>query len=192
MPIKKLAKLPGRAAQVAENDAAGGFDTTQLDKLIGRRIRLRRTMLKFSQDNVASLLGITFQQMQKYENGENKISASRLYIISKILSIDIGYFFSAIKGGELDGIGLDGHVGEERKDFDPMTDAESVRLVAAYWKIRQSGKRKVVLDFITSLLDFDNSVAAAEKGGADIGAGVAGGGEDAPADCSSSTLRNPK
>ena len=64
-------------------------DVSLLDAYVGKRLKLRRLMLHMSQDELASMIGVTFQQIQKYESGANRISASRLFVISKILQIDM-------------------------------------------------------------------------------------------------------
>lgn len=64
-----------------------------IDVHIGKRVRMRREMLGYSQDHLATLLGVTFQQIQKYESGKNRISGSRLWDISQLLKVDIDYFF---------------------------------------------------------------------------------------------------
>lgn len=64
-----------------------------VDALVGARIRLRRTLLGMSQEKLGAALGLTFQQVQKYERGANKVGASRLYEMSKVLDVPIGFFF---------------------------------------------------------------------------------------------------
>ena len=64
-----------------------------VDNYVGGRIRARRVELGLSQTAVAGQLGLTFQQVQKYERGYNRVSASRLYDLTKVLSVDISYFF---------------------------------------------------------------------------------------------------
>lgn len=64
-----------------------------IDIHVGGRIRLRRTILRMSQEKLADQLDITFQQVQKYENGSNRVGASRLYNISQILGVEVGYFY---------------------------------------------------------------------------------------------------
>jgi transcriptional regulator with XRE-family HTH domain len=65
----------------------------QIDVHVGRRVRLRRTLKGISQEKLGERLGLTFQQIQKYERGVNRIGASRLFEISRILDVPIGYFF---------------------------------------------------------------------------------------------------
>jgi transcriptional regulator with XRE-family HTH domain len=66
---------------------------TIMDRLIGKRVRERRLEIGMSQEGLATLLGVTFQQVQKYEKGVNRVAASRLYDIAKALDVEIGYFF---------------------------------------------------------------------------------------------------
>lgn len=71
-----------------------------IDKHIGSRLRLRRKSLKLSQESLAFDLGVSFQQIQKYEVGENRISASKIYELSKILEISPFFFFEGLEGFE--------------------------------------------------------------------------------------------
>jgi len=72
--------------------------TTSLDKEIGRRLRQARLAENLTQDGLAKKLGISFQQVQKYENGSNRVSASRLFSIAKVLKLPVTYFFDEIEG----------------------------------------------------------------------------------------------
>ncbi|MFC0509984.1 helix-turn-helix domain-containing protein [Asaia spathodeae] len=69
-----------------------------IDALVGARIRLRRTLLGISQEKLGAALGLTFQQVQKYERGANKVGASRLYEMSRVLNVPIGFFFDDLAG----------------------------------------------------------------------------------------------
>ena len=73
--------------------------TKILDELIGNKIRARRMSLNLTQDDLAVALNITYQQVQKYEKGKNRVSAARLYEVSKILKVDFAYFFKNIEAG---------------------------------------------------------------------------------------------
>ncbi len=125
-----------------------------LDSYIGKRLKLRRSMLQLSQEDVASLIGVTFQQVQKYECGCTKISASRLFIIAKVLQVDISYFFAGL---EKEIPGFDkfqedvNHVAEDTVKFDPMFDNQTLELVNKYWKVREE-KRDIVLNFIEAMV----------------------------------------
>lgn len=71
-----------------------------VDRHVGLRIRLRRRLLRFSQERLADSLRITYQQLQKYEQGSNRVSASKLYDIATLLQVPVGYFFEGLGGAE--------------------------------------------------------------------------------------------
>lgn len=130
------------------------MDARLLDVYIGKRLKLRRLMLHMSQDELASMVGVTFQQIQKYEAGITKICASRLFIIAKVLQVDIPYFYDGL---EKEVPGIDkfeenvNAVSEKIVEFDPMRDNETLELVNTYWKLQNPEKRKKILDFIISM-----------------------------------------
>ena len=131
------------------------MDASLLDAYIGKRLKLRRIMLHMSQDELASMVGVTFQQIQKYESGNTKLSASRLFILAKVLQVDVPFFFDGL---EKEVPGFDkfeesiGCVSEEAIDFDPMRDNETLELVNTYWKLQNPEKRKKILEFIVSMI----------------------------------------
>ena len=69
-----------------------------IDRHIGARLRQRRIMNGLTQQTLADLIGVTYQQAHKYENGVNRIAAGRLYIIARVLGVDVGYFFEGLQG----------------------------------------------------------------------------------------------
>jgi len=141
-----------------EIDACGS-DPNSIDKMIGRRIRLQRKILNMSQDDVASMLAITFQQFQKYEIGESKVSASRLYMIGKILGVGVGYFFKPLSPEE-NAEALKEDAAEEffvKEDivnpFDPMKDPEVRQLAYAFMRVGSGKKRRSIAEFVSSMSD---------------------------------------
>lgn len=116
-----------------------------VDVYVGSRVRLRRTVLGMSQEKLADQLGITFQQVQKYENGSNRIGSSRLFAISNILNVPVEYLF--------DGYQSEGSsVSEEISEFDrQMSKKESIELVKYYYSITDEKVRKKVLDLIKTM-----------------------------------------
>lgn len=116
-----------------------------VDIYVGSRVRLRRTVLGMSQERLADQLGITFQQVQKYENGSNRIGASRLYAISQILSVPVEYLY--------DGYNTDASaVSEEVSEFDrQLNKRESIDLIRSYYSIEDEKVRKKVLDLVKSM-----------------------------------------
>ena len=73
----------------------------EVDAFVGQRIRERRTMLGLTQLQMAELIGVTYQQAHKYERGINRVSAGRLYDISKALGVEVSYFYEGVESGEV-------------------------------------------------------------------------------------------
>lgn len=129
-----------------------------IDIHVGRRVKLRRTLLRISQEQLASGIGVTFQQVQKYESGHNRVSASRLYDISRVLDCPISYFFEDI-GEEVTsgrstpqprtGEGLS--ESQTGLDDDPMQRTETLELVRAYWRLHSTELRRNVLDLLANM-----------------------------------------
>lgn len=127
-------------------------EANPIDVHVGKRIRVRRTILGMSQETLADALGITFQQVQKYEKGINRVSASRLYEISQVLGAPISFFYDEY-GAEENvhsyGFAEDG-AGFEAED---LKTRESMSLLKAYYKISDAKVRKKALELIKSLAD---------------------------------------
>ena len=128
-----------------------------VDMHVGKRVRLRRTLLGMSQEQLGTELNITFQQVQKYERGANRISASRLWDIGQILDVPINYFFDDMtestmqssprrisRGGEI----LD-LVDQQIKD--PMARRETLELVRTYYSIEKPLVRKRISEMVKSI-----------------------------------------
>ncbi len=100
-----------------------------VDVHVGHRLRMRRTLLGMSQEQVAEALGLTFQQLQKNERGANRIGSSRLFELSNILDVPVSYFFEEMPA-KMNNLSR-GAV--PRDEFDPMTTGETLELVRAYY-----------------------------------------------------------
>ena len=118
-------------------------DPDPTDIHVGKRLRLRRNILGLSQEQLAKNIGISFQQIQKYEHGTNRISASRLYDISVILGVPVSFFFEDIKN-HLETLHSLSHK-------DPMDKSETLELVNHYWKISNDASRTKILELIKVL-----------------------------------------
>ena len=114
----------------------------QIDKHIGSRIRARRIMLGMSQEKLADALGLTFQQVQKYEKGVNRIGASRLLHIAGILDVSIDFFFEGLPGMRAGGFSGDSLMAEF------LTRSESDRLVRGFLRLKDDEARKKVADLV--------------------------------------------
>ncbi len=126
-----------------------------IDKHVGSRIRERRKELSMSQEKLAEHLGLTFQQVQKYERGSNRVSASKLYEISRALQASVAYFFEhLIVPGEqgLAGLG-EGPTPEFRHDF--IMTPEGMELAKAFPRITRRKVRRQVLELVKALAEED-------------------------------------
>lgn len=131
-----------------------------IDIHVGSRVRLRRMMQGVSQDKLGEELGLTFQQVQKYEKGVNRIGASRLYEIAKILSVPVQFFYDDYGDGPETLIGfaetqrnLSG-APDERADFlAALSTPEGMQLCRAFAKIKDYQVRRRVLDLVKTLGD---------------------------------------
>jgi transcriptional regulator with XRE-family HTH domain len=124
-----------------------------IDIQLGKKLRQLRNIKGVSQDALAQESGITFQQVQKYEKGVNRISASRLVDFAKILETDISFFFKDIVGGKSDKK-YSFAENSENSDFakeDIMTSKETSTLLREYYKIKDQAKRKHIIEIIKSV-----------------------------------------
>lgn len=121
-----------------------------IDVHVGHRIRLRRTLLGMSQERLGEAIGLTFQQVQKYERGANRVGASRLFDLSRVLDVPVSYFFDdappAPDNGRQEPREADGGGGQ-----DPMTKRETLELVRAYYRITEPAVRKRVFELTKAI-----------------------------------------
>lgn len=129
-----------------------------IDAHVGARVRLRRTLLGMSQEKLGDALGLTFQQVQKYERGVNRIGASRLFDLARVLDVPIGFFFDDLPpemGGNVAVRSRPALYGfaETQDGFDDenTNKRETLELVRAYYRITDPAVRKRVFDLIKSL-----------------------------------------
>ena len=130
-----------------------------IDVHVGGRVRLRRTLMGMSQERLGEALGLTFQQVQKYERGVNRIGASRLFDLARVLDVPIGFFFDDMPDGVGGGAGgmprrsAAGGFADAQDGFedDTLHRRETLELVRAYYRITDPAVRKRVFDLIKSL-----------------------------------------
>ena len=116
--------------------------TNDIDLHVGKRLRRRRRLLGLTQQSLADEVGIRFQQIQKYECGANRVSASRLFELSEALSVPVQYFY--------EGLGSDAEDAPEFLAPDVLSKKETMDLVRAYYSISEEPRRHV-LDLVKSL-----------------------------------------
>ncbi len=131
-----------------------------VDVHVGGRVRLRRTLLGMSQEKLGEAIGLTFQQVQKYERGANRIGSSRLFDLSRVLDVSIGFFFdemsdetAAKSPRQIMGMA------EIQSTFepDPMAKRETLELVRAYYRINDPKVRKRLFEMTKALAAFSRS-----------------------------------
>lgn len=130
-----------------------------VDSHVGGRIRLRRTLLGMSQERLGELLGLTFQQVQKYERGMNRVGASRLFDLSRILDVPVSFFFddmSETTRAQQQGYPEIPHrpgMAESRAPFgdEMLARRETLELVRAYYRISDPAVRRRVYELMVSM-----------------------------------------
>ncbi len=133
-----------------------------IDVHVGTRIRLRRTLLGMSQERLGEALGLTFQQVQKYERGVNRVGASRLFDLSRVLDVPISFFFDDMPENLASSFGA--QPGRRASGFpeggdgfpdDTLNRRETLELVRAYYRITDPNVRKRMFDLIKSMGPMD-------------------------------------
>jgi transcriptional regulator with XRE-family HTH domain len=125
-----------------------------IDIHVGSRVRLRRTVLLMSQEKLAAELGLTFQQVQKYERAANRIGASRLYQLCRILKVPISFFFEDIDPKVRQGHSfVFAEPVRSAPDQDPLRQPETIELVDAYYRISSPRVRSHFLKFVRAMAD---------------------------------------
>lgn len=119
-----------------------------VDVYVGQRLRLRRSMLGMSQEQLGNATGITFQQIQKYERGINRMGASRLYEFSKIMATPITYFFEGYNDNSRSAVAESSAPAYE---VESMASKDTMALVRAYGEIKSQKVRRQVLQLAKSL-----------------------------------------
>jgi transcriptional regulator with XRE-family HTH domain len=157
--------MPGDPADPTPDRAEKDSRASPIDVHVGSRIRLRRTLMGLSQERLGEALGLTFQQVQKYERGINRVGASRLYDLSRALDVPISFFFDDMAEGTLgafspgpSGLGARRSFGfADRQDAitappdDSMGRRETLELVRAYYRITDPAVRKRLFELVKSL-----------------------------------------
>jgi transcriptional regulator with XRE-family HTH domain len=124
------------------------------DKHVGSRVRMRRLMLNLSQTALADALGLTFQQVQKYEKGVNRISASRLQQLSHVLQVPIPFFFEGLPSPSKKPADDDAVYRGNLAQF--LTTSEALSLIKAYTKIKRPGVQRAIVHLVEGLANSDH------------------------------------
>jgi transcriptional regulator with XRE-family HTH domain len=143
MAMSRTPRRPGRRKSDKPNP---------VDIHVGSRVRLRRNMLGLSQEKLGEAIGLTFQQVQKYERGANRIGASRLLELSEVLGVPVSFFYDETDPVHAPPVptGFE-ETPQEGFDADPLRRRETVELVDAYYKIEELVVRRRLFDLAKSL-----------------------------------------
>jgi len=125
-----------------------------VDAHVGQRLRIRRNMLGITQGDLGDKIGLTFQQIQKYERGSNRISAIRLFEISRALDVPITFFFEHMEAYDHPEA-IVYHLHEEGADYgddvDPLKRRDSLEFLQAFYAIADEDVRKRIFDLVKTL-----------------------------------------
>lgn len=132
-----------------------------VDRHVGSRVRLRRQLLNMSQEKLGEELGVTFQQVQKYERGANRIGAGRLWNLARVLDVPVAFFFEGASENA-------GQSGFAEGDQTPIIDdfiqsADGVQLAQAFARIRDSKVRRRILELVRTLAAEEAEAGADEN-----------------------------
>jgi transcriptional regulator with XRE-family HTH domain len=122
--------------------------TNPIDIQVGNRVRIRRMLIGMSQERLGDLLGLTFQQVQKYEKGVNRIGAGRLFEVSRILNVPVDFFYEGVNA-----MPAGASEAESAPVMEFVSSGEGLQLSLAFMKIRDTKVRKRVLDLVKSLAE---------------------------------------
>ena len=125
-----------------------------VDIHVGDRVRQRRKLLDMSQEELGALIGLTFQQVQKYERGTNRISASKLFQIARALKTSITYFFDGLaEGGDVDDGVPEGDMVFEKLVLGLLKTPQGVELAGAFPRIKGENLRCRIVELVTALVE---------------------------------------
>jgi transcriptional regulator with XRE-family HTH domain len=122
-----------------------------IDIHVGSRVRLRRTMLGMSQEKLGESIGITFQQIQKYEKGTNRVGASRLQNISSILNVPVSFFFEDAPGDQANSQAGFAEASSSNYVVDFLSSSEGLQLNRAFVRIGDPKVRRKLVDLVKAL-----------------------------------------
>jgi transcriptional regulator with XRE-family HTH domain len=145
--------ISGNSIGIGERYMQAKKAPNPIDKHVGSRVRMRRMMLSMSQEKLGDALGLTFQQVQKYEKGTNRIGASRLQQISHILQVPVAFFFEGAP--DLRPPGSEGMKEAPSPAYvsDFLATSEGLALTKAFMRIKEAKLRRRIVDLVEEIAD---------------------------------------
>ena len=138
-----------------------------MDVHVGNRLRMRRSIIGWSQERLADAVGLTFQQVQKYERGANRISASRLYDFSRVLDVDVSYFFEQYNEKQKPASFKYGFADSDQDQFldtGKWYDKETLELIRIYYSIHDQKLRRNLVKVIQNMAKMQTPTPPTKKG----------------------------
>jgi transcriptional regulator with XRE-family HTH domain len=153
VPFERRLIVADDDLKVPDEEATSSKRANAVDGQIGNRVRLRRMLVGMSQERLGELLKVTFQQIQKYERGTNRISASRLFQVSKVLGVTIDYFYDALQVADdiAETPGFAEHTSEEAEMLTFLSTREGIELNRAFQRIVDPAKRRAVVELVRTM-----------------------------------------
>jgi transcriptional regulator with XRE-family HTH domain len=158
-----MSTLP-RSAEALDGDEKGSRRANPIDIHVGSRVRFRRMLLGMSQEKLGERLGLTFQQVQKYEKGINRIGASRLYDLAQVLGVSVQFFYEDAPIGEARADAIDGQPADgqdEHSIVEFLRSRDGLELNRAFVRIPDLKARRAIVDLVRSLANDAASNTAA-------------------------------
>ncbi len=146
------------ALDETESEERSSRRPNPMDIHVGSRVRLRRMLLGMSQEKLGEHLGLTFQQVQKYEKGVNRIGASRLFDLAQVLGVPVQFFYDDAPTGEGQAAGSTGFADRPPESFvvDFLTTREGLELNKAFVRVTDTRVRRSIVDLVRALADFES------------------------------------
>lgn len=147
-----MSTLP-RGVEALDGEEKGSRRANPIDIHVGSRVRFRRMLLGMSQEKLGERLGLTFQQVQKYEKGINRIGASRLYDLAQVLGVPVQFFYEEAPIGEGRGDAANGQTGDpdEHSIVEFLRSRDGLELNRAFVRIPDLKARRAIVDLVRSL-----------------------------------------
>ena len=146
-------------AQEMDGEEKGSRRPNPIDVHVGSRVRFRRMLLGMSQEKLAEKLGLTFQQIQKYEKGINRIGASRLFDLAQVLSVPVQFFYEEVPGNGAEATPIlpqgFAEAGPENSIVEFLKSRDGLELNKAFVRIQDVKARRAIVDLVRSLANVD-------------------------------------
>jgi transcriptional regulator with XRE-family HTH domain len=151
-----MARTPGFVDEAAD-DEKGSRRPNPIDVHVGSRVRFRRMLLGMSQERLGEKLGLTFQQIQKYEKGINRIGASRLFDLAQVLGVPVQFFYEEAPAAEPSQLVPDGFAerSADNSIVEFLRSRDGLELNKAFVRISDAKARRAIVDLVRSLANDD-------------------------------------